>query len=148
MRRIALAIILGLGLVSASGVLAYAALKSHVIGATLSAQEAEKKWGSRFFDPTVFKEGSIEERAKMASDLLRKKQMKGLAMSAVRETLGDYTGYFWSDQIPAYLLNEGWKNDEDVWQLVFLPGSDGKVGDIVINKNCCDKSHVTDGSSK
>ncbi len=148
MRRVTLAILIGIGGVSAGGVVAHANLKSHVVGPTLSAQEAEKKWGSRIFDSALFKEASIEERAKMASDLLRKKQMKGLAMAVVRERLGEHTGYFWNDQIPAYLLNEGWKNDEDVWQLVLLPGRDGKVGDIVINKNCCDKSHAGEGTAK
>lgn len=148
MKRIIVTAVLGFGLVTTGGLFAYAALKSHVIGVTLSAQEAEKRWGTREFDSDAFKAGSIEDRAKMASDLLRKKQLKGLAMSTVREKLGDYTGYFWNDQIPAYLLNEGWKNDEAVWQLVFLPGRDGKVGDIVINKNCCEKSPVRDGTSK
>lgn len=78
----------------------------------------------------------------MASDLLKKRQLKGLNLKLVKEKLGDHTGYFGNDQIPSYLLNEGWKRDEDVWQLAFLPGRDGNVEDIVINKNCCDKSRA------
>lgn len=125
-------------LASVGGIFAYAVLKSGVIGVTLSAQEAEKKWGSRPFDASLFKRGSINERAEMAADLLKKKQLKGLPLSDIQNKLGEFTGYFWNDQIPAYLLNEGWKNDEDVWQLVILPGAGGKAEDIVINKNCCD----------
>lgn len=140
MKRLIVIISIVLGLLGVSGLVAASALKSHVIGSTLSAKDAEKRWGRMDFNEAKFKSGSIEERAKMASDLLTKRQLIGIPLPTIRDKLGEPTGYFWNDQIPAYLLNEGWKTDQDVWQLVFLPGKDGKVGDIIINKNCCEKS--------
>ena len=120
------------------GIVTVSAMKSNVIGKTLTAQEAEKKWGKTPFDAIGFKKGTTQERAKMASDILAKQAFKGAKTSIVREQLGDPNGYFWSDRIPAYLLNEGSKPNEEVWQLVFLPGANETVSDVVINKNCCE----------
>lgn len=75
----------------------------------------------------------------MAFSIIQSKKFLGSSLDSVKEKLGSPDGHFWNDQIPTYILNEGWKNAEDVWQLVFLPGRGNTVKDVIVNKNCCDK---------
>lgn len=100
----------------------------------MSPMHAQKKWGNVPFDAKKFKEGDDLARAKMASDLILKRQLIGLATAEVRTKLGSFTGYFYSDNIPAYILHEG---ATETWQLVFFPGKDGKIIEIKIHKKCC-----------
>ncbi len=114
-------------------------LKSNAIGSTLSVSEAEVKFGKEAFEKESFKTSSTASRGKMAADLIKRKAFINLSFADVKKDLGEYTGYFWNDQIPTYVLNEGTEANSDVWQLVFLPGKDGRVSELIINKNCCDK---------
>jgi hypothetical protein len=113
-------------------------MKSERGSAICLAADSEKKFEIIACDESAFKSGSTLLRGTMASDLIKTRQLVGVSLESVQLRLGESTGYFWTDRIPAYLLNEGWVTDSDVGQLVFLPGRDGKVGDIVINKNCCE----------
>lgn len=117
------------------------AFRSEMIGTIMSASEAKKLWGEKPFDEAKFRMGTAPERAAMASDLIEKKKFVGVPIDAIESKLGKSTGYFWNDSIPSYILNEGWKTDSDVWQLVFLSDRDKRVREVLINKNCCDKKN-------
>jgi hypothetical protein len=86
----------------------------------MTLQEVQKRWSQKRFSPEVFKSTSTKERASMAYDLIRSKAMIGKTAAEVRSMLGQTSGYFWSDQIPTYFIEEGWKQKQDSWQLVFL----------------------------
>ena len=103
----------------------------------MDLKAAEKKWGNEEFSAQKFKTASLDERAKMAVGLIKSKTFLGKSPEAVKAELGPYTGYFFSDRIPAYLLNEGWKKNENTWSLVFLSTVTGKIKDVRIHKNCC-----------
>ncbi len=100
---------------------------------------AEKHWGKAPFDGGEFKTGTPEVRSKMVADLIKKKYFVGKAPSQVFSELGRSDGHFFSDAIPAYLLNEGWRTNVDTWQVVFLLGGKSQnVSEVIIQKNCCD----------
>ena len=139
MKKTKLLLLSILGLFLIVSIIAYGEIRSGVIGPVLSMPDAQKQFGDMKFDEAKFKASPTSERAKMAADLIRKKTFIGASYATVKEKLGDYTGYFWNDAIPTYILNEGSDKDEDVWQLVFLPGHNGKVSEVIINKNCCSK---------
>lgn len=111
-------------------------VRAFPVGETLSVGAAEKRWGRQTYIPEKFKAGSPDERAKMAVDLIQKRSFLRKPVTDVFATLGDADGHFFSDLIPAYLLNEGWKNGTDTWQLVFML-KDDKVSEVIIQKNCC-----------
>jgi hypothetical protein len=105
----------------------------------MSLSDAQKKWGHRTFSIESFKSGSISDRASMAVSLVEHKaQFLGKTPKDIRKMLGGFTGYFWSERVPTYIIEEGWKNKKDTWQLVFLLSSDSAVDDVKIHKNCCD----------
>lgn len=113
--------------------------KKSMVGERLSVAEAETRWGVTTFDFEGFKNGSVQLRAKMAADILKKKSFVGSSVDDVEKVLGRHDAHFKNDFIPAYALNEGWKTDEDTWQIVFLPNREMKIVDVFINKNCCKK---------
>lgn len=111
--------------------------KNALVGEKLSSAQAEKRWGGISFRPDVFKSGSVQTRASMAADIVKRKSFLGVSVEEVEKALGKHDAYFKNDFIPAYALNEGWKTGEDTWQLVFLPDRELKIVDVFINKNCC-----------
>ncbi len=114
-------------------------VRAFQIGETMSLTNAEKRWGKAPFDGERFKAGTPEDRSKMAVDLIKKKYFVGKAPAEVFSALGRADGHFFSDAIPAYLLNEGWRTNMDTWQVVFLlNGKTEKVSEVIIQKNCCD----------
>ena len=130
-RTLIVCVLIFVGVISA-----YAELRSSVIGPTLGVAEAAKSLGVAPFNEEKFKNGTSEQRASMAADLLRrKKDFVGLSFPEVRKRLGRFTGYFWNDQFPSYLLNDRPAEGTNAWQIVFLPGKGWKVGDIVVNQN-------------
>jgi hypothetical protein len=98
---------------------------------------AEKKWGAVPFSPEKFRTGSMKVRASMASSLIQTKVFIGKTPAQVRNALGAYTGYFFSDQVPAYQLDDGWRRNSNTWNLVFIPALNGKIKEVRIHKNCC-----------
>jgi hypothetical protein len=101
--------------------------------------QAERRYSSQTFSALSFKRGTSTERGKMAVSLIKGKAYVGKTSTEIKETLGDFTGYFFSESVPAYLIDEGWKEGKDTWQIVFLLGDAGRVNDVRINKNCCPK---------
>lgn len=105
----------------------------------ITSAEAQKRWGTEEFSVQKFKNGSQQQRAAMASSLTRNKDLLGKTASEVRNLLGSFSGHFWSERVPTYLIEEGWKTGADTWQIVFLLNDTEKVAEIRIHKNCCSK---------
>lgn len=101
----------------------------------MSLGEAKKRWGNEAFNAKKFREGDAIARSKMVVSLIETKKFLGKTVRQVREELGRPDGYFWSDRIPAYFIEEGWKKKTDSWQLVLLPGEDGYIHEVRIHKN-------------
>ncbi|NBX76562.1 MAG: hypothetical protein EBQ92_08400 [Proteobacteria bacterium] len=104
----------------------------------MTLSQAEKRWGKKDFSPEEFKRETANNRAKMAVNLIKKKQFIGKRPAEIKKALGEFSGHFWSDNIPTYLIEEGWNQKTDSWQLVFLLDNAGNVKEVRIHKNCCD----------
>jgi len=121
-----------------AGLVFYSSAHAYKVGEKMPIAAAEKRWGSQPFLAERFRTAGPGERARMVVDLVRKRSFVGKSPSEVFESLGRPDGHFFSDLVPAYLLNEGWKTTEDTWQLVFLLGAKGEtVSEAIIHKNCC-----------
>ncbi|MBN8554787.1 MAG: hypothetical protein J0L93_05025 [Deltaproteobacteria bacterium] len=103
----------------------------------MDLEHAEKLWGKDLFSIEKFRTATTEERAKMSVSLIKSKNYIGKTIQEIKSELGPYTGYFFSDRIPAYQICEGWKKNKNTWNIVFLPGLNGKIKDVRIHKNCC-----------
>jgi hypothetical protein len=103
----------------------------------LHINEAETRWGTQKFSAEKFKSGSSSDRAKMTVSLIQSNHLNGKHSDAVKAELGPFTGYFWSEKVPAYILEEGWTRGKSTWQLVCLLNDDGTVKAVRIHKNCC-----------
>ena len=123
-----------LGILIVCGVLAKEFLKRDY----MNLSDADKRWGHSQFDPEKFKAGNTKTKSTMVVSLIKGKTMLGKPLSEIRTILGDYTGHLWNDDIPAYVIEEGWRTRQDTWQIVFLPDANRKVVEIKIHKNCCD----------
>lgn len=108
-------------------------------GPTMSVSDVKKKWGDKKFDIDSFKNGTVNERSSMAYDLLkRQKEFKGKFYFKIRKLLGDYSGHYFSDMYPTYIIQEGKTHEEETWQLVFLIDRNEKIKEIIVHKNCCE----------
>jgi hypothetical protein len=108
----------------------------------MSVESATKRWGKTQFDEAKFRAATAADRAKMAVDLVSRNPYVGMSPAELKIKLGEYTGYYWSHRIPAYLIEEGWAKKSDTWQIVFLLGMNGLVKEVKIHKNCCYVSTV------
>ena len=103
--------------------------------------EVCKRWGERAFDSIEFKKAGRKgesKRAKMTCSLIRNKQQYiGKKREDIRKILGNYTGHYFSDMYPTYIIETAKKIGEDSWQIVFLIDNKGKIKNIVVHKNCC-----------
>lgn len=107
-------------------------------GETMTAAQAEKKWGKIDFETEKFKSGDEHQRALMAASLLKKKkEFLGKDRSDLRKELGDFDGFYFSDMYPTYMIETGKNSGDDSWQLVFLINRSGAISDIIVHKNCC-----------
>ena len=107
----------------------------------MSSQEAEKKWGDKAFDKSVFASGDFHRRAAMAVDLIKKNLFVGKPMKLVRQDLGNPDSYFFSDTIFAYKIMPFPGDRQTNWHLVFIPDDKlENVKEIKIHKKCCYKS--------
>lgn len=101
----------------------------------ITAEQAQKKFGTKPFNAELFKRGDTKLRGEMAADLVLKKAFVGRPLKDVRKELGDPDGYFENKGVPAYLIST---KEKDVWQIIFLPDKDWKnVDEVKIHKNCC-----------
>lgn len=111
-------------------------------GESMSIKEVCKKWGESTFDLTKFKEADTDEsvRAKMACSLLKnQKEYHGIERHKIRQIFGAYSGHYFKDVIPTYLIEIAKTKDQDTWQIVFLSDSNYKIANIIVHKNCCDR---------
>lgn len=117
---------------------AVSAFADSFFGATfMTQQEAQKKWGTKKFDPAKFKSASTSEKGAMATDVIKTKSYVGKDMLVVRKELGTPDSYFFSDTIFAYKITPSKANVES-WQLVFIPDENLiKVKEVRIHKKCC-----------
>lgn len=107
-------------------------------GETLSRSEVARRWGQNEFKIADFKKGTPEERAKMTANLLtRQAQFRGKDTLEVRELLGPFSGHYFSESYPTYLIQKGTETKPESWQVVFLIDRQSKVKDIIVHKNCC-----------
>ena len=110
-------------------------------GETMSIKEVCHKWGETPFDLKKFKIASadISVRAKMVCSLLKnQKKYHGIKRHKIREMFGAYSGHYFKDVIPTYLIEIGKTEDQDTWQIVFLSDINYKIANIIVHKNCCD----------
>ena len=104
----------------------------------MSIEDAQKRWGQSVFTKETFKNGTTKARAVMAVDLIRSGKYIGAPVGQVKSDLGEYTGYYWNHNIPAYLVEEGiipkgeLKMHGDTWQIVLLPDKNGNIKEIKI----------------
>ena len=106
----------------------------------MSLKKVCRRWGNQPFNEAKFKHAGDDRsaRAKMTCSLLKnQKQYIGLDSLQIRERLGDYSGYFFSESFPAYIINRATEKDRNVWQILFIVDRDHKVSKIVVHKNCC-----------
>jgi hypothetical protein len=108
------------------------------LGKTLSADQVKQRWGQDGFDPTKFRDGDQNLRARMAFSLITSEKMIGLSVSEVREKLGKFDGHYFSESFPTYLIQTANKKGEESWQIVFLIDAEKKTKEIIVHKNCCD----------
>lgn len=106
----------------------------------MDISEAKKRWGHEQFNPEIFKKGDAKTKASMAVSLIEDKRYIGKTRQDVRKELGDFSGHYFSESIPTYIIHEGWqKEGEDTWQLVFLLNRDRVIKEVRIHKNCCER---------
>ncbi len=70
----------------------------------MKSSQAEKKWGTKSLDKTLFRTGDHAKRESMAVDIVKKNLYVGKPMKLVRKELGDPDSYFFSDTIYAYKI--------------------------------------------
>ena len=105
----------------------------------MNLEKAEKKWGAKPFDPKEFRNGNQSVRATMAVGLIKSQRYVGKPISFVREELGEWDGYFESDEIPAFLVESKDKGSKEAWEILFLVDKTGRhIAEVRIHKNCCD----------
>jgi len=86
-----------------------------------------------------FKTGDEKVRASMAYSILKnQKALRGKFVVDLRNDFGRPDGFYFSDVFPAYMIQRGHGDQDESWQLVFLPNKERKVEDIIVHKNCCD----------
>ena len=109
-------------------------------GDLMSLKKVCKKWGEKPLDIQQFKLAHHKEavRAGMACSLLKnQKKHIGMYRGEVRKVFGNYTGHYFSDMFPTYIIETATKKGEDTWQIVFLLNRKGNISKIIVHKNCC-----------
>ena len=63
----------------------------------------------------------------MAYSILTSKDLIGKSYDDIRNIFGPNDGFFITDTVPAYIIQEGKTHQEDTWQIVFLMDKTSKV---------------------
>ena len=105
----------------------------------MPVDEVCRRFGSaQPFDEAKFKSAGDNEPAKaqMICSLLKnpEKYINKDSLE-IRKALGDYTGHFFSESFPAYVIYSAKNEKESSWQLLFLLGKNEKISKIVVHKN-------------
>ncbi len=109
-------------------------------GELMSLKTVCQRWGEEPLDIAKFKlsEDNKLVRAKMACSLLKnQKKYIGIDRGEIRKIFGDYTGHYFSDMFPTYIIEIAKKRGQDSWQIVFLINRKEQISKIVVHKNCC-----------
>ncbi len=118
----------------------YAKTRHFWHGDLMSLKTVCKRWGEEPLDITKFKlaEDNEPTRAKMACSLIKnQKKYIGKDRGEIRKIFGDYTGHYFSDMFPTYIIESAKTKNKDTWQLVFLIDRQEKISKIIVHKNCC-----------
>ena len=110
-------------------------------GETMNQKKVCETWGQAPLDVAKFKVSEDQEliRASMACALLKnQKHYIGKDIREIQQLFGSYSGHYFSDMIPTYLIETAQKRGEDTWQIVFLIDRHEKISQIIVHKNCCD----------
>ena len=108
------------------------------LGDTLSINQVRSQWGNHKFDMKEFRLGIHQVRASMAANLLEQKnKFKRMTVLKIKEKFGSPDGFYFTDTIPAYIIQSSNKKGDDVWQIVFSLDSERNVTDIFVHKSCC-----------
>jgi len=114
---------------------AFAVGSSFWFGKTLSAKEAISHWGHEEFSNAKFRDADVNGRAKMAAALIEnKKAWIGRPLDDVHKQLGPHDGFYFTDTIPAYLVQTAKSEKEETWQVVFLPDRKDQIKDVIIHR--------------
>jgi len=108
-------------------------------GKTMSARDVKAKWGSEKYDARKFKQGSYDDKARMAYSIMSDKSLIGRPFEEIREMFGENDGFYFRDTYPTYIIQRGKNHSEETWQIVFRMDKQFKVRDIIMHKNCCEK---------
>jgi hypothetical protein len=103
----------------------------------MDAAEAQRRWGSRAFESKAFKEGDMATRSQMAASILKTQPFVGQDVNVLRESLGTQDGFYRMDMFPAYLIQTAQSRKDESWQILFRLGSEYRIKDVKIHKNCC-----------
>lgn len=133
MRKLLSLALITVSLVSIFGAAVFAS--NPWLGKTMSKEEIKKRWGVAEFDAEKFKGGDQELRAKMTYSLITSGALKGLTAKEIREKLGDFSGHYFSEAYPTYMISEA---KDESWQIVFLIDKNRKTKGVIVHKNCCD----------
>lgn len=101
-----------------------------------SLDEAEKRYGKEKFDSSRFQSGNWKVRSKMAVNMIESKVLIGKTDAEVRAMLGPPDGFFWVENIPGYIIEDGRETKKVHAQIViFSSGEHGKkrADRVVIN---------------
>ena len=113
-------------------------------GELMNIKKVCKKWGKAPLNVSKFKavEGNEDEeaiRAKMTCSLLKnQKQYIGKDTLNIKKLFGNYTGHYFSEMYPTYIIETAKTKEQNTWQIVFFINRQRKVSKIVVHKNCCD----------
>ncbi len=102
-------------------------------GTTMTIEDAETKWGSRPLDRDLFREGTTEDRASMAANIVRSQVYLRQPIQKVLDELGRPNSYFFSDEVPAYLLQKRSEQTPKTWKLVFNVDAHHRVSNVFIH---------------
>lgn len=108
----------------------------------MSVGDVCQRWGDGPLDLAAFRAAQDDEpvRAAMACSLLKTQDdYVGMHMREIRPLFGEYTGYFFSEAQPTYLIEIAQTKEEESWQILFFNDLDRKIRKIVVHKNCCNR---------
>ena len=110
-------------------------------GETMNQKKVCEKWGQTPLDIAKFKVSEDQEsvRASMACALLKnQKHYIGKDIREIQQLFGSYSGHYFIDMSPAYIIGPTHIEDPNTWQIVFLIDRHEKISQIIVHKNCCD----------
>ena len=74
----------------------------------------------------------------MACSLLKNQaDYVGMHSVEIEPLFGEFTGYYYTETQPTYLIERAKTKAGDTWQIVFLIDHDRRVSEIIVHKNCC-----------